>query len=285
MFSTFQFTWEAEKQKIQTVMTKFKEYCKPRRNIPFERYLVNKRVQEPVEFYEQYRAKLRKMAEDCEFDNIIPDEILRDRLVFGIRVSKVRESGLTLKKTDEICSASESMQKPMKIVGDKPELPVNPVSKGKYQTKKKEKGVTNENKECKNCGQHHDTSRRENCRAYLKTCRKCGKVSHWVQKCRSSRHDSKVKSLEDFGEVECFGVTSSELDDSQLITLKLESRKYLRFRPDTGAIYNNIPLDLYKKATGDFKLEHVEPDKTKISAYGGGKVECCGTSSNPGVVC
>ena len=37
-----------------------------------------------------------------------------------------------------------------------------------------------------------------------------------------------------------------------------------------------IPLDLYKKATGDFKLEQVEPAKTKISAYGGTKLNVVG---------
>ena len=92
--------------------------------------------------------------------------------------------------------------------------------------------------------------------------------------CRSSRRDSKVKSFNeaDFIEEGYFGVTSSELDDSQLITLKHESGNYLRFQPDTGAQCNTIPFDLYKRATGDFKLEHVEPAKTKISAYVGAKL-------------
>ena len=44
----------------------------------------------------------------------MPDHILHDRLVFGIRDAKarerlLRESDLTLKKTDEICHAAESM--------------------------------------------------------------------------------------------------------------------------------------------------------------------------------
>ena len=127
--------------------------------------MFNKRIQEHGETYDQYRTELRKFAEGCEFDNIMPDEILCDRLVFGIRDNKVRErllreSGLSLKKTDEICRASESMQKQMKIVGDKLDLPVNAVSKGKYQ-KKTGKRVTKGNKECGNCRQRLDTSRRE----------------------------------------------------------------------------------------------------------------------------
>ena len=48
-------------------------------------------LQAPGESYDQYRTALRKLAEGCEFDRITPEEILRDRLVFGIRDAKVRE--------------------------------------------------------------------------------------------------------------------------------------------------------------------------------------------------
>ena len=63
----------------------------------------------------------RKLAEGCDFHTITPNEILRDRLVFGISDSKVRErllreSDLTLERTDEICRAAESMIVQMKIV-------------------------------------------------------------------------------------------------------------------------------------------------------------------------
>jgi len=39
------------------------------------------------------------------------------------------------------------------------------------------------------------------------------------------------------------------LDNSQLVTLKLESGNYLRFQPDNGALCNVVPLYFYKKAT------------------------------------
>ena len=284
VFSTFQFDGEEDKAKIKPVLTKFGEYCEPRRNIPFERYLFNKRVQEPGETYEQYRTELRKIAEGCEFDKITPDEILRDRLVFGIRDSKVRErllreTKLTLQRTDEICRASESMQKQMKVVGEKSDVPVNAVSKGKFQYKKKDKSnvANKQTKECGNCGQRHDMSRKENCPAHLKECRKCGKLSHFARKCRSSKRDNRVKAIvEDSSGDECLGVTSSGLDDSQPVTLKLESGNYLRFQPDTGAQCNTIPLTLYKQATGDVKLKHVEKAKTKLSAYGGANLNVVG---------
>ena len=79
-------------------------------------------MQESGEPYEQYKTALRKLSEACEFDTITPNEILRDRLIFGIHDTKVRErllreNNLTLAKTDEICRAAESMTEQMRIVG------------------------------------------------------------------------------------------------------------------------------------------------------------------------
>ena len=53
-------------------------------------------------------------------------------------------------------------------------------------------------------------------------------------------------SDEVFGVQEISAVT---LDDSQLVTLNLESGNYFRFQPNTGAQCNVVPLHLYKKAT------------------------------------
>ena len=122
VYSTFN-DWaeDGDDKKIKPVLKKFGDYCEPRKNIPFERYKFNRRVQEPGETYDQYRTSLRKLAEGCSFETITPDEILRDRLLFGVRDNKLRErllreTKLTLDKTDEICRASESTIAQMKLV-------------------------------------------------------------------------------------------------------------------------------------------------------------------------
>ena len=122
VFSTFAWTTADDSAKIMPVLKKFEEYCQPCKNVPFERYRFNRRVQEPGETYDQYRTALLKIAEGCEFQMITQDEILRDRLVFGIRDNKAKErllrkSKLTLVDTDEICHAAESMLTQMKDLG------------------------------------------------------------------------------------------------------------------------------------------------------------------------
>ena len=134
VFSTFT-NWNAsgDEAKIEPVMTRFAEYCQPRKNVPFERYRFNRRTQEPGESYDHYRTALRKLAEGCDFATITPEEILRDRLVFGINDAKVRErllreSNLTLTKTDEICHAAESMMAQMKVVEESAGVTVSAIS-------------------------------------------------------------------------------------------------------------------------------------------------------------
>ena len=71
-------------------------------------------MQDAGKSYDHYRTALRQLADRCEFETITADQILRDKLVFGIQDSKVRqrllhENNLSLQKTDEICRAHETI--------------------------------------------------------------------------------------------------------------------------------------------------------------------------------
>ena len=56
-----------------------------------------------------------------------------------------------------------------------------------------------------------------------------------------------------------YEIATANLDDSQLVTLKLESGNYLRFQLDTGAQCKVVPIHLYKKASKDYNMTHVQP--------------------------
>ena len=59
------------------------------------------------------------------------------------------------------------------------------------------------------------------------------------------------------------------LDDSQVVSLKLDCGNYIRFQIDSGAQCNVIPLALYQKATRGCSLTHVTHAQSTIVAYGG----------------
>ena len=154
-------------------------------------------------------------------------------------------------------------------------------------TKKHSKEST---KECGNCGTEHDRTKRELCPAYLKKCRKCGKLSYFAVKCRSKKKKCKDSDTRKFvpavdnqdSDSEVFyadHISVVDLDDSQLVTVKLESGNYLRFQTDTGAHCNAILVELYRKATKDYELDHVTPLNTHLTAYGGSKLTVVGQVS------
>ena len=115
-----------------------------------------------------------KIAWSWNFEAVTPDEILRDRLLFDIRDNKVRErllreTGLTLRKPDEICRASESMQKQMKVLESSKGVPVSALyssGKGRKETSPKKenfKGNHMHPKACENCGKQYDVSSKAMC--------------------------------------------------------------------------------------------------------------------------
>lgn len=67
VYLTLSWAEEGDAKKLKAVLDKFAEYCEPRKNIPFERYLFNRRLQEAGATYDQYHTALRKLAESCEF--------------------------------------------------------------------------------------------------------------------------------------------------------------------------------------------------------------------------
>ena len=81
--------------------------------------------------------------------------------------------------------------------------------------------------------------------------------------------DKDVRLVDDDVDQKVFNtqdISAVNLDDSQLVTLKLESENYLRFQPNTEAQCGLIPIDLYNKASKDYQLKHVKPANTQVAA-------------------
>lgn len=262
------------------------QFLKIYKDVPFECYRFNKRAQEAGKSYNQYNTALRKLAEGCEFHTITPEEILRDCLIFGIfnvkvRETLLRESQLTLKKTNDICicCASESTTAQLKEVSERETVSAVHFCTVPWRPRGK-KGDTGEpTKECGNCGRIHKPI---NCFARSKS----GRLNHFTAVYQSGKRwdaksDSSVKAIDqetnhadDSDEIYVISeIAVVTLDDTQLVTLCLESGNFLRFQPDTGAQCNVIPVHLYKKAAwNDPDLKQIKPTNLAISAYGGSKL-------------
>ena len=91
-----------QRKKYKDVLEKFDQFFKVRRNTIFERARFNRRNQQADESAEQYITVLYSLADNCDYGEF-KDQIIRDRLVVGIRDNSLSErlqmdAELTLEK-------------------------------------------------------------------------------------------------------------------------------------------------------------------------------------------
>ena len=101
------FTWENEgdDKKVNKILEKFQTYCKPRKNITWERHVFNARSQQVDETIDQYITDLKIKASLCEFGELC-DNLIHDRIICGITCDKMR--GMLLMK--EILHSKELLR-------------------------------------------------------------------------------------------------------------------------------------------------------------------------------
>ena len=193
---------ETDKQ-YDTVLRKFTEFCVPRKNVIYERYVFHTRVQREEEQFDSFVTDLRLMSKTCEFENL-RDSLIRDRVVVGIRDSRLKEKmlrdpGLTLERAVDVCKANEAAQAQMKVLmGSNPDdsSAVQAVKKGRSKTGKPkhagndrwEKSKAQQDGQnaylCKRCGKTHQ---RRECQAWGQVCKKCNGHNHFASQCKSKR--------------------------------------------------------------------------------------------------
>ena len=266
------FTWLAgeNEQCIDQVLSKFDSYCEPRTQIIYERFRFNNRVQEAGESISAYLTELRTIAKNCAHDGITPDEILRDRLVLGLRDDKMRErllriNDLTLEKAIDICKASEQTSAQLQAMQSGTHDVVSFVRKRQtrhaastpanrtYKKTSTPKRATTVEQDCKYCGRQH--GKRE-CPAYGQTCRKCGKKNHFQAKCRAAQL-SNVHMNEEVFFVGLIGDRSSKA----VITVDVgrpRPQSRVQFQMDTGAECNVLSKKTYCTVTGDSQMKRVQ---------------------------
>ena len=110
----FTFETEDDRKEYKIVLKKFAEYCRPKKNIVYERHRFWSRGQKEDEPFDRWLNNLRVMAKDCEFAE--EENMLRDKIVFSVFDKKVQEcmlrkNDLKLADAMEYCRAAESSQR------------------------------------------------------------------------------------------------------------------------------------------------------------------------------
>ena len=76
-------------KKLGTYYQRLENHVSPKANPVFARFQFHSRVQESSETAEKFIMALRILAQHCDFKD--PEEMIRDRIVFGMNSLKVRE--------------------------------------------------------------------------------------------------------------------------------------------------------------------------------------------------
>ena len=127
------------REKVQAELQRMHGFFQVRKNIIYERARFNQRVQQADESVEHFITNLYQLAKYCEYGNL-RDEMIRDRIVMGIRDSALSERlqldpDLTLDKVKKLVRQREAVHKHQQFLSGKSieGTMVEAVSKGKQQ--------------------------------------------------------------------------------------------------------------------------------------------------------
>ena len=294
--SQFKFSATDDKTDYKTILKKFREYCKPRKNTVYERYKFWQRDQMEGEPVDRWLKDLKVMSVKCEFGEQ-EDLMLRDKLVFGVKDDRVRErllreSEVELSKAVDICRASESTRLQLKEMSSNANInemtrdinavrmrgrasaqETSRIESQKLNTASNDKEPSAQStstkivNDCGYCGRSHPVRK---CPAYGKSCNKCNRLNHFSSVCRQSKQVNMVKSdqlcdQDDvFDENELFlgalFVNSCQISkDSEFETNMIINGKSVRFKIDTGADGNVLPSDKFHEICPDSIIEVYTP--------------------------
>jgi len=132
IYKTLPWVTAGDESKFQKVLEAFQNYCSPRKNIIYERYIFWSLQQEEGESIDAYLTRLQVKIDSCEYSKegwpaAVRQELTRDKFVFGLIDDSLKErllleASLTLSKAVEIAQRSESSKQQVKDMTKSPTL-------------------------------------------------------------------------------------------------------------------------------------------------------------------
>ena len=218
IMSSFTFAEGTDAMKYDVVKAKFDKHFVAKKNVIYERAKFNQRVQGPDEPVENFITALHCLVEFCEYGQL-KEEMIRDRLVVGLRDMKLSEklqmnAALTLENAAQQARQSESVKQQQEVIRHlqdqhnidnvQEEEPVHnsrtkrPLLKSKKspstQGDSNKFRSTPRNFPCTRCGSN-SRHNRQTCPAKDSKCHNCGKQGHFAKACRS-RNINEVEEVD-----------------------------------------------------------------------------------------
>ena len=90
VLDTLPFAEGEDRNDMAVVLCHMKVYCFSKTNVIYERYQITQRAQKQAEPFDDYLISLRSMIRACNY-GATQDELLRDKIVHGIRDNDTRQ--------------------------------------------------------------------------------------------------------------------------------------------------------------------------------------------------
>ena len=267
------------------------DHYMPKPSAIVERFKFNTRSQQPGENIAMFLAELRHLTEHCEFGTTL-DEMLRDRLVCGVRDIRIQrrllaEPKLTLKRSLDLALAIEAAEKDVSEIqkGDSQE---GNSSLNKVDVKV-EQGA---DLKCYRCGGNHLPG---NCYFKDVKCYACGKVGHLSRVCQGKKKGRKTTPASEKksgnpqathlleGEEEAptgdQGVGAYSLftfGSKRAAPYKVQlnvAGQVMEMEVDTGASLSVISVKMYNNLSSEGRVPPLEKSEIVLRTYTGEEVK------------
>ena len=194
------FNWSQDEEKtVSAVLEKFESYCKPKKNVTYERFLFMSRKQKVGESITDYIVALRNLVKNCDYGPL-SDSLVRDAIVLGVRNNKTREAllkenDLSLDTCINIVRANERAHEQFNFMSDK-----NSEHQPCVEMEVDKVIHTTRQGRCRYCGKVHVMSK-HSCPAHGKKCNKCGGLNHFKEVCKTKmKPNSTIHRLQEENE-------------------------------------------------------------------------------------
>ena len=259
---------DEDRKGYDSVIGRFDGFFKVRKNIIFERARFNRRNQLEGETAETYIMELYTLAESCEFKDT-KEEMIRDRLVVGIRDSSLSERmqmepDLTLERAKKMVRQREAVyeqQEILKGASDVKSLEEVQTTRGPQKgrgkkmpmakPKPKVRHTTSQPKNCGRCGkgQHQQ----DQCPARDVECHRCHKKGHYSSLCYS-KSVSEIASSEECLDTAFLNTLQKGKESCWRAKIQLCGKETM-FKLDTGAEVTAVSEKTYQQ----LKNQHLIP--------------------------
>lgn len=290
------------------IVTRATKHFNPKPSPIVKRYEFNTRRQEEGETVAKFVAELRKIAEYCEYGEVLSD-MLRDRVVCGISNKRVQrrllqEPDLTFDKALEMALAAETADRDsrrLQITDKDTDSAGLQKEKGAIETQNAFSGPAvhkvdkhprpprtrapgNRERQCYRCGGKHQPSR---CNFKDYECHFCKKRGHLAKVCRkkaaTTEQANVVTNKETAGEEEdsqqygpMFHVSSGS--SKPLMVKVVVNGKLLAMEVDTGASASIISEETFEQIRkGQTSLE-LQKSAVRLQTYTGESIGVVGST-------